>query len=164
MSLSVRPAARIAAFGVLGILLPLAIACGGKKTPEAKLVDPKDVEVQLVGEVGTFTEPTIFEKGVGMHARATEDGGVVLSIRNSTNAPIDIGFEMFAVIKGPNRQRDLVALNATTADITMFYPETIPAGGKGVFRFSLKPAIPMQGKRIVLQEPNLGLLFFSDIE
>jgi len=149
---------------LLAGLLVAGTACGGKKAPEVKLVDPEKIEVQVVGEVGTFTEPTVSEKGVGMHARATDDGGVVLSIRNSTAEPIDVGFEMFAVIKGPNRATDLVPLNATTADITMFYPETIPAGGKSVFRFTLKPAIPMRGKRIVLQDPNLGLMFFTDIE
>lgn len=164
MRVTFRAMVRVFTSSALVGALALSLACGSKKAPEVKLLDPENVEVSVVGEVGTFTEPTTIEQGIGMHARAMEDGSVVLSIRNKTEQPFDVNPRMFAVITGPDRNRDLIAINAGTADITMFYPESIPAANKGVFRFMLKPAVPMRGKRVVLQDPTRSLLFFTEIE
>lgn len=142
----------------------LATSCAAKKKPEQDLWKKSEVEVRTQGEVGVFTQPTKIEKDIGLHARATADGWVVVSIRNGSKSPIFIMPTSFAVVTGPTPGKDLVLVNAVTADVSKLSAEEVPAGLDTVVSFSLRDHPDPRGMRLVMRLPEADLKMFVDIE
>lgn len=139
-------------------------ACGGKKKPEPELWKKSEVEVKTEGEVGVFTEPTKFEKDVGLHARASADGAIVVSIKNGRKTPIFIQPLSFAVVTGPTPGKDLVVVSAGTADVTKLSAEEIAPSRGTVVSFRLREHPDPRGMRLVMRLPEADLKMFADIE
>lgn len=153
-----------------------AIGCGGKKPADspAPLAQPGTTTVESGRELGGFTPPTRFEGGIGIHAVAAKPGVMTISVANqngsgvgATPNPQDevrITPDKFAIITGPDRQRDLIPLSAQNIDMRSFLPQAVKGGGTGVFQVVLRDPVDLRGKRLVFRDQQRKVQFYVDIQ
>ncbi|MDX2177705.1 MAG: hypothetical protein SF028_14680 [Candidatus Sumerlaeia bacterium] len=138
-----------------------AAGCGRKREP-SPLAETTSLRVD--NPIGDFKRPVVVEDGVGIRALANPDGSVTVSVENQREEPLVVSHRFFALVTGPERGRDLVALSRGTADLALFPDETLPPLGRGVYAFRLNDRKALPGMRLVYRDPLAGRMFFVDLE
>jgi hypothetical protein len=152
-----------------GLSLALG-SCGSKaKAPVAESADPLKADsyalvikgAEAAGGVASFTEPTVIENGVGIHALG-RGNRLIISIRNKTPRALSVLPRDFAVILGPKRE-DLLVLNPAVAEVSGFSAEVEP-GDRTVLDLTLKVPAELPGRRLVFNNPREKIQFFIVID
>lgn len=150
-------------YSLIIALALLSAGCGrSQKTPS-----PEDAEARRaalaeeqydikVDSPLVYSEPSVFEQGLGLHAQS-DGASVVISALNSSDGPIVVGPRNFALITGPDRTRDLIILNPTTANLRQFVPMRLKPGERGLFTFTLNEYRDLKGTLLIYR--NLDLEF-----
>lgn len=150
-------------FAILLMLAAIFIGCGKKTVAPPPLAQSGGVTVSSGMVIGNWQKPTIYEQGIGLHARA-EGPSIILSFDNGTETPLAVHPTNVAVITGADRQKDLVPLSLETADLRGFFAQEIAPRSSTVFRFSLREYPNPQGYRVVFRAPERGVQFFVPVE
>ncbi len=138
-------------------------ACSRKPKAEAEALKRDDINLVVSTEYAPFVEPTEFDKNFGVHARAIGQR-VVVSFRNSTQYNVLVGPVNVAIIKGPNKQTDLVPLRPPAIELGTFAaPLTLRPGDKGVREFMVRDGFDPLGKKLVFRAPDQGIMFLVPI-
>ncbi len=145
--------------------MPLALitamaACGGRGPGEdATNPELRDDYVLEVASSPAYTEPTTVHKGLGIHAQAIGPV-IVVSVVNRSDREMVLVPQNFAMIKGPNRQTDLVPVNPATAELAGFSgPLRLRPGQNAVVRIAMRGFNSVQGFWLVFNDPAMELLF-----
>jgi len=138
---------------------PVATASGPVPMDLTKLLPPGEEAL----EDANYTEPSRQVKGLGLHARGQQNT-VIVSIKNNTGRQLALIPKDFALLTGRDPRRDLVFINANTADMKTF--PAVMLEDDATFSFPLRMlAVPnVQRMALVYNNPRNGIKFAVPVE
>jgi hypothetical protein len=134
-----------------------------KKKPE--LENPAEYRTVVGGET-VYTEPSVFQSNVGLHAKRVGDELVISAVNQRPEEVViyykDLGLLVPAEV--PGAKRKLVLIGPQNALLTEVTPLFLGQGQQGVMRIPMLEPSLMAGSRLVYNNPRNSITFFVEIE
>ncbi len=142
-------------------------SCGGKTPkvdPTTEVLQKSKEEIQVSAYNRDYTEPTSFQQGVGMHARA-DKSEIILSVYNRDQPSVTIELGDLALVQPGDPSQSLYKLGEQNAYRSKFNsPMILRQGEKSSRRILILQSMPLSGKRLIYNNPRERILIAVPIQ